>query len=121
VVPQAPLAIDMTSASARPSRSVRVDSLPAAACVCTATPSITAVISRARARTSVSPKGLAIERAGRFALVVQDESLPCRYVSVDDPVVESRRCELDRDLVPPRALALGRPRWALAALGERSS
>ena len=38
----------------------------------------------------LSRKGVAIERAGRFALVVQDESLPYRYVSVDGPVVETR-------------------------------
>lgn len=55
----------------------------------------------------LSRKGVAIERAGRFALVVQDESLPYRYVSVDGTVVESRRCELDRDLFPMATRYLG--------------
>lgn len=55
----------------------------------------------------LSRKGVAIERAGRFALVVQDESLPYRYVSVDGPVVETRPCELDRDLIPMATRYLG--------------
>lgn len=73
----------------------------------------------------LSRKGLAIERAGRFALVVQDESLPYRYVSVDGPVVESRRCELDRDLVPMATRYLGvetgasyAADWQSAATGD---
>jgi hypothetical protein len=37
-----------------------------------------------------SRKGQAIERANRFTLVVQQESMPYRYVSVEGPVVAAR-------------------------------
>lgn len=44
-----------------------------------------------------SRKGRAIEQAGRFTLVVQQESVPYRYVSVDGPVVAARPIQ-DGDL-----------------------
>jgi hypothetical protein len=47
-----------------------------------------------------SPKGAAIEAAGRFGLVAQTEEIPYRYVSVEGPVVDVRPCELERDLLP---------------------
>ena len=40
-----------------------------------------------------SRKGQAIEQAGRFTLVVQQESVPYRYVSVAGPVVAARPIE----------------------------
>jgi hypothetical protein len=54
-----------------------------------------------------SRKAVAIERAGRFTLVAQDESTPYRYVSVEGAVVDSRPCELDRDLIPMAIRYLG--------------
>jgi nitroimidazol reductase NimA-like FMN-containing flavoprotein (pyridoxamine 5'-phosphate oxidase superfamily) len=52
-------------------------------------------------------KARAIEAAGRFSLAVQDEALPYRYVTVEGPLVEVRRCELERDLVPMAVRYLG--------------
>ena len=54
-----------------------------------------------------SRKGVAIEAAGRFTLVAQTEDVPYRYVSVEGPVVEIRRCELERDLRPMAVRYLG--------------
>ena len=54
-----------------------------------------------------SRKGVAIEAAGRFALVAQSEDVPYRYVSVEGPVVEVRQCELERDLRPMAVRYLG--------------
>jgi uncharacterized protein len=54
-----------------------------------------------------SRKGRAIQRAARFGLVAQIEDVPYRYVSVDGPVVESRPCVFERDLVPMAVRYLG--------------
>jgi hypothetical protein len=62
-----------------------------------------------------SRKGVAIEAAGRFGIVAQTEDLPYRYVSVEGPVVEVRRCEFERDLLPLAVRYLGPdlgPRYA---------
>jgi uncharacterized protein len=56
-----------------------------------------------------SRKGKAIEAAGRFSLVAQQESLPYMYVSVEGPVVDTIPCELDGHLRP----------MAIRYLGER--
>jgi len=48
----------------------------------------------------VSPKGKALAATGRFALVVQDEQTPYRYVSVEGPVTEVRDVDLEADLLP---------------------
>lgn len=54
-----------------------------------------------------SRKARAIEASRQFSLAVQDEGLPYRYVTVEGPVVEVRRCELERDLVPMAVRYLG--------------
>lgn len=54
-----------------------------------------------------SRKGKAIEAAGRFSLVAQQESLPYMYVSVDGPVVETIPCDLDQHLRPLAVRYLG--------------
>lgn len=54
-----------------------------------------------------SRKGVAIEAAGRFGMAVQTESIPYAYVSVEGPVVESRPCEFERDLLPMAVRYLG--------------
>jgi len=59
-----------------------------------------------------SRKAAAIRTAGRFALCVQDDSPPYRYVSVEGPVV--REEELD----PAERLAMAR-RYLGAAGGDR--
>jgi len=59
-----------------------------------------------------SRKAAAIRVAGRFALCVQDDSPPYRYVSVEGPVV--REEELD----PAERLAMAR-RYLGAAGGDR--
>ena len=68
-----------------------------------------------------SPKGVAIEAAGRFGLLAQTEELPYRYVSVEGPLVEVRPGEMERDLLPMAIRYLGRDvgkryaeRWAAA-------
>jgi nitroimidazol reductase NimA-like FMN-containing flavoprotein (pyridoxamine 5'-phosphate oxidase superfamily) len=47
-----------------------------------------------------SRKGRALERAGRFSLVAQQEAMPYRYVSVEGPIVEKRPAEADADRRP---------------------
>ena len=42
-------------------------------------------------------KGKLLERAGRFSLCVQTETLPYRYVSVEGPIVAVEAVDLDRD------------------------
>ena len=54
-----------------------------------------------------SRKGKAIEAAGRFSLVAQQEELPYRYVSVEGPVVEAIPCDLEAHLRPMAARYLG--------------
>lgn len=47
-----------------------------------------------------SRKGRALEKAGRFSLVAQTETLPYRYVSVEGPIVESRPADREQDTRP---------------------
>jgi hypothetical protein len=54
-----------------------------------------------------SRKGKAIEAAGRFSLVAQQESLPYMYVSVEGPVVETVPCDLEAHLRPMAVRYLG--------------
>lgn len=54
-----------------------------------------------------SRKGTAISAAGRYGLVAQKEHGAYRYVSVEGPVVESRPCTFDGDLVPMASRYLG--------------
>jgi hypothetical protein len=51
-----------------------------------------------------SRKGKAIRDAGRFGLVV---NVGYRYVSLEGPVVETRECHYERDLVPMSVRYLG--------------
>jgi uncharacterized protein len=55
----------------------------------------------------VSPKGEAIEATGRYALAVQDETIPYKYVSVEGPVTEVRPVDLEADLRPLAIRYLG--------------
>lgn len=57
--------------------------------------------------SSASQKGRAIEAAGRFSLVAQQEALPYRYVGVEGPVVATEVCDLERDLRPLAVRYLG--------------
>jgi nitroimidazol reductase NimA-like FMN-containing flavoprotein (pyridoxamine 5'-phosphate oxidase superfamily) len=47
-----------------------------------------------------SQKGIALEAAGRFSLVAQQEDMPYKYVSVEGPVVEMRESDIDADRRP---------------------
>ncbi len=47
-----------------------------------------------------SRKGVALEAAGRFSLVAQQEEMPYRYVTVEGPIVEMRPADLDADRRP---------------------
>jgi nitroimidazol reductase NimA-like FMN-containing flavoprotein (pyridoxamine 5'-phosphate oxidase superfamily) len=48
-----------------------------------------------------SVKGKLLEKAGRFTLVAQNEApLNYQYVSVEGPIVETRRSEIERDRRP---------------------
>ena len=44
-----------------------------------------------------SRKGVALERAGRYSLVAQQEEMPYRYVSVEGPIVEVREADREKD------------------------
>jgi len=44
-----------------------------------------------------SQKGVALEKAGRFSLVAQQEDMPYKYVSVEGPIVEIRAANRDTD------------------------
>jgi nitroimidazol reductase NimA-like FMN-containing flavoprotein (pyridoxamine 5'-phosphate oxidase superfamily) len=60
-----------------------------------------------------SRKGKLLERAGRFSLCVQTETLPYKYVSVEGPIVAIEAVDLERD---------GRPlahRYLGTELGDR--
>jgi nitroimidazol reductase NimA-like FMN-containing flavoprotein (pyridoxamine 5'-phosphate oxidase superfamily) len=50
------------------------------------------------ARTS--RKGALLERAGRFSLCVQTETLPYKYVSVEGPIIAVEAADLERDRRP---------------------
>src|SRR5262245_65935141 len=54
-----------------------------------------------------SRKGKLLERAGRFSLCVQTETLPYKYVSVDGPIVAVEPAGLERDRRPHPRRALG--------------
>lgn len=57
--------------------------------------------------SQVSAKGIALEAAGRYALAVQDEQTPYRYVSVEGPVTDVRSVDLEGDLLPMAVRYLG--------------
>ena len=52
-------------------------------------------------------KGKLLERAGRFSLCVQTETLPYKYVSVEGPIVAIEAADLDRDKRPLARRYLG--------------
>jgi nitroimidazol reductase NimA-like FMN-containing flavoprotein (pyridoxamine 5'-phosphate oxidase superfamily) len=54
-----------------------------------------------------SRKGKLLERAGRFSLCVQTETLPYKYVSVEGPVVAVEAVDLERDRRPLARRYLG--------------
>ena len=54
-----------------------------------------------------SRKGKLLERAGRFSLCVQTETLPYKYVSVEGPIVAIEAADQDRDKLPLARLYLG--------------
>ncbi len=54
-----------------------------------------------------SKKGVALEKAGRFSLVAQQEDLPYKYVTVEGPVVEVRAADLEDDTRPMARRYLG--------------
>jgi nitroimidazol reductase NimA-like FMN-containing flavoprotein (pyridoxamine 5'-phosphate oxidase superfamily) len=47
-----------------------------------------------------SLKGVALDRAGRFSLVAQQEDMPYRYVSVEGAIVEAREADKEKDTRP---------------------
>ncbi|RZT20595.1 nitroimidazol reductase NimA-like FMN-containing flavoprotein (pyridoxamine 5'-phosphate oxidase superfamily) [Kribbella sp. VKM Ac-2569] len=57
-----------------------------------------------------SRKGTAIETARRFVLVVQSETIPYRYVTVEGPVTEIRATDTEKDLLPLAIRYLGEQR-----------
>jgi nitroimidazol reductase NimA-like FMN-containing flavoprotein (pyridoxamine 5'-phosphate oxidase superfamily) len=54
-----------------------------------------------------SRKGELLERAGRFTLCVQTETLPYKYVSVEGPIVAVETVDLERDGRPLARRYLG--------------
>jgi uncharacterized protein len=54
-----------------------------------------------------SRKGKLLERAGRFSLCVQTETLPYKYVSVEGPIVAVEAANLERDRRPLARRCLG--------------
>src|SRR5262249_60797672 len=52
-------------------------------------------------------KGKLLERAGRFSLCVQTETLPYKYVSVEGPIVAVEAADLERDRRPLARRYLG--------------
>ena len=57
--------------------------------------------------SQASAKGRALATAGRYALAVQDEGLPYKYVSVEGPVTDVRTVDPDADLLPMSIRYLG--------------
>jgi nitroimidazol reductase NimA-like FMN-containing flavoprotein (pyridoxamine 5'-phosphate oxidase superfamily) len=57
-----------------------------------------------------SRKGVALETARRFILVVQSEAIPYRYVTVEGPVTDVRRPDTEKDLLPLAIRYLGEDR-----------
>src|SRR4030095_12235762 len=54
-----------------------------------------------------SRKGQLLERAGRFGLCAQTETLPYKYVSVEGPIVTIEEADLERDRRPLARRYLG--------------
>ena len=54
-----------------------------------------------------SRKGVALEAAQRFVLVVQSEAVPYRYVTVEGPLSDVRRPDTEKDLLPLAVRYLG--------------
>ena len=54
-----------------------------------------------------SRKGRLLERAGRFSLCVQTETVPYRYVSVEGPIVGIGPADVERDRRPMAQRYLG--------------
>ena len=54
-----------------------------------------------------SRKGQLLDRAGRFSLCVQTETLPYKYVSVEGPIVSSEPADVERDVRPLARRYLG--------------
>jgi len=54
-----------------------------------------------------SRKGKLLERAGRFSLCVQTDTLPYKYVSVEGPIVAVEAADLERDRRPLARRYLG--------------
>ncbi|WP_350278490.1 pyridoxamine 5'-phosphate oxidase family protein [Kribbella sp. HUAS MG21] len=54
-----------------------------------------------------SRKGVALETARRFVLVVQSEAAPYQYVTVEGPVTEIRSPDTAKDLLPLAIRYLG--------------
>src|SRR5919204_1622030 len=57
-----------------------------------------------------SRKAQLLQRAGRFSLCVQTETLPYKYVSVEGPVVSIEPADLERDRRPLADRYLGAQR-----------
>ena len=58
-----------------------------------------------------SRKGKLLERAGRYSLCVQTETLPYKYASVEGPIVAVETADLERDR-RPLARRFSAPKWA---------
>ena len=54
-----------------------------------------------------SRKGRALDAAGRFSLVAQQEAIPYLYVTVEGPLAGREPCDLERDLRPLATRYLG--------------
>ena len=54
-----------------------------------------------------SRKGKLLERAGRFSLCVQTETLPYKYVTVEGPIVAVEAADIERDRRPLARRYLG--------------
>lgn len=50
--------------------------------------------------SNTSVKGVALEAAGRFCLVAQNEQIPYRYVSVEGPIADIHETDVDGELLP---------------------
>lgn len=68
-----------------------------------------------------SRKGRAIEAAGRYSLVAQDETPPYKYVSVEGPVVETVPSDLEEHLRPMAVRYLGEKAGNRYAEGSATS
>src|SRR5688500_11837801 len=64
-----------------------------------------------------SRKGVAIDAAGRCGTAAQAESIPYAYVCVEGPVIETRPCDFERDLLPMAIRYLGEEGGRAYAVG----